>query len=71
MSQLNLPSLQQFEQMLQTLMSTNNDQRTKAEQMFNQTKTVPDYCISSLIQIIQGSKDDNVNFLAFNPRYVN
>ena len=44
-----------FEALLQMLMSSQNDQRTLAEQMFNELKKHEDVCASQLVRALRAS----------------
>ncbi len=47
-----------FEQLVQLLLSPQNEQRSAAEQVFNQVKTHPDLCVSQLLAILRRSPDE-------------
>lgn len=52
----NLPSIQDFENVLKGILSPNNEHRRQAEQHFNNAKTNPDYCVSSLLYLLRNSQ---------------
>jgi hypothetical protein len=56
-----LPSIEQFEQVLKNILGTDNDLRHNAEEDFQKSTQVPDYCISSLLYLMNNSKDEGVN----------
>lgn len=60
MSHQNLPSIENFERVLQNILSPDNNLRNQAEQHFNTAKQNPDYCVSSLLSILRNSKEVSV-----------
>jgi flagellar hook-basal body complex protein FliE len=59
----NLPSIEEFEQVLKNILSSSNNIRNQAEENYNKAKTNPDYCVASLVTILRNSKDVGVNFI--------
>lgn len=58
---MSLPSIQQFEQVLSNILSPDNEKRKQAEADFNTAKSNPNYCVSSLLQIMRQSPRQEVN----------
>jgi hypothetical protein len=50
-----LPSIQEFEQVLSNILSPDNELRRQAEVYFNTAKTNPDYCVTSLLHFMRKS----------------
>jgi hypothetical protein len=63
MSHQNLPSIENFEKVLQNILSPDNTLRNQAEQHFNTAKQNADYCISSLLSILRNSKEVSIRSL--------
>eukprot|EP01080_Neovahlkampfia_damariscottae_P002593 gene2593-3554_t len=59
-----LPSIEQFEQVLLNILGTDNDLRKRAEEDFQKSTQVPDYCVSSLLHLINSSKNEGVRALS-------
>ena len=58
-----LPTIEQFEQVLLNILGTDNDLRKRAEEDFQKSTQVPDYCVSSLLHLINNSKEEGVRNL--------
>eukprot|EP01027_Heterolobosea_sp_BB2_P017416 GEZU01024672.1.p1 GENE.GEZU01024672.1~~GEZU01024672.1.p1 ORF type:complete len:931 (-),score=263.30 GEZU01024672.1:811-3603(-) len=61
---MSLPTIQEYEQVVKNLMSPDNTVRGNAETYFNNSKAHPDFCVSSLIQLLRFSNDAQVRELS-------
>jgi len=57
-------NIQQFEQLIGQILSTDNAARQQAEAAFNETKKNPDLCILSLLELVRSSQHEQVRGLA-------
>lgn len=60
---MSIPSLQEFERIISGILSPDNNMRQQAEEYFISTKQNPDYCVSSLLQLVRGSQQVEVRSL--------
>lgn len=58
-------SLQEFEQVIANILSPDNNIRNQAEQYYNSTKSNPDFCVGSLVQLLRSSQQIHVRKLSF------
>lgn len=61
---MSLPTIQQFEQVLANILSPDNEIRKQAEADFNTAKSNPNYCVSSLLQIMRQSQRQELRSLS-------
>lgn len=59
-----MSTLQEFEQIIANILSPDNNIRNQAEQLYNNSKSNPDFCVGSLVQLLRSSQHIHVRGLA-------
>ncbi|EFC44019.1 karyopherin beta [Naegleria gruberi] len=59
-----MSNLQEFEQVIANILSPDNNIRNQAEAYYNSTKSNPDLCVGSLVQLLRSSQHIHVRGLA-------
>ena len=57
-----MSNLQEFEQVIANILSPDNNIRNQAEAYYNSTKSNPDLCVGSLVQLLRSSQHIHVGF---------
>ncbi|KAF0980794.1 hypothetical protein FDP41_013277 [Naegleria fowleri] len=59
-----MSNIQEFEQIIANILSHDNNVRNHAEQLFNASKSNPDFCVGSLLHLLRHSQHIHVRSLA-------
>ncbi|KAL9651599.1 hypothetical protein ABK040_001544 [Willaertia magna] len=59
-----MSNIQEFEQIIANILSPDNNTRNQAEQYYNNSKSNPDFCVSSLVQLLRSSQQVDVRTLS-------